>query len=54
MSTTSTVAWISFLVFDMIASWSMRSSGTLATPMFGSLVANGYGAARAPPPVSAL
>ena len=40
--------------FDMSASRSRRSSGTLATPTFGSLVAKAYGAASAPPPVRAL
>ena len=42
--------------FDLLiaASWSTRSSGTLATPMLGSFVAKGYGAASAPPPVRAL
>ena len=39
---------------DIAASRSSRSSGTLATPMLGSFVANGYGAASAPPPVRAL
>ena len=33
---------------------SRRWSGTLATPTLGSLVAKAYGAASAPPPVSAL
>ncbi len=54
MSTTWTAAWTTFLDFDIAARRSSRSSGTLATPMFGSFVANGYGAASAPPPVSAL
>ena len=43
-----------FFDADIVARRSSRSSGTLATPMFGSLVANAYGAASAPPPVSAL
>src|SRR6056297_2647934 len=54
MSTTSTAACTVCFDFDIADSWSSRSSGTLATPMFGSFVANGYGAASAPPPVSAL
>src|SRR6188768_3215545 len=54
MSTTCTEAWTTFFDFDIAARRSRRSSGTLATPMFGSFVANGYGAASAPPPVSAL
>ena len=41
-------------LLDISASRSRRSSGTLATPMLGSLVANAYGAASAPPPVRAL
>ena len=41
MSTTSTWAWIVFFDCDIADSRSSRSSGTLATPMFGSLVANG-------------
>ena len=41
MSTTCTEAWMIVFVFDMTASLSTRSSGTLATPMFGSLVAKG-------------
>ena len=39
---------------DISASRSRRSSGTLATPTLGSVVANAYGAASAPPPASAL
>src|SRR5690606_25447890 len=54
MSTTWTAACTMLRDFDISANRSSRSSGTLATPMLGSLVANGYGAASAPPPVSAL
>src|SRR6188768_2118195 len=54
MSTTCTAACTTFFDFDITARRSRRSSGTLATPMFGSLVANAYGAASAPPPVRAL
>ena len=36
----ATAAWTSVFVFDITASRSTRSSGTLATPMFGSFVAN--------------
>src|SRR4051794_26088349 len=54
MSTTWTAACTSCFDLLIAPSWSTRVSGTLATPMFGSLVANGYGAASAPPPVSAL
>ena len=54
MSTTWTAAWTTLRLFDISASRSRRSSGTLATPMLGSLVANAYGAASAPPPVRAL
>ena len=54
MSTNCTAAWTTFWLLDISASRSSRSSGTLATPTFGSLVANAYGAARAPPPASAL
>ena len=39
MSTTCTAAWTTLRDFDIAASWSRRVSGTLATPMFGSLVA---------------
>ncbi len=39
MSTTSTAAWMVFFDDDIAASRSRRSSGTFATPMFGSLVA---------------
>ena len=54
MSTTWTAACTTLRLRDISASRSRRSSGTLATPMLGSLVANAYGAARAPPPVRAL
>ena len=54
MSTTCTAAWTTLRLLDISASRSRRSSGTLATPMFGSLVAKAYGAASAPPPVRAL
>ena len=43
MSTTWTEACTMFLLLDSSANRSSRSSGTLATPMFGSLVANAYG-----------
>ncbi len=39
MSTTSTAACTTFFDLDITASRSSRSSGTLATPMLGSLVA---------------
>ena len=39
MSTTCTAAWTTLRLLDISASRSRRSSGTLATPMFGSLVA---------------
>ena len=54
MSTTCTAACTTLRLLDISASRSRRSSGTLATPMLGSLVANAYGAASAPPPVRAL
>src|SRR5690349_6433153 len=54
MSMNSQAAWTTFFDFDITASRSSRSSGTLARPTFGSLVANGYGAASAPPPANAL
>ena len=54
MSTTCTAAWTTLRLLDISASRSRRWSGTLATPTFGSLVAKAYGAASAPPPVSAL
>ena len=54
MSTTCTAAWTTLRLFDISASASRRWSGTLATPTLGSLVAKAYGAASAPPPVSAL
>ena len=41
MSTTWIAACTTFCDFDISASRSSRESGTLATPMFGSLVANG-------------
>src|SRR5688572_4629967 len=54
MSMNSQAAWTTFFDFDISASASRRASGTLARPTFGSLVANGYGAASAPPPARAL
>src|SRR4051812_39358316 len=54
MSTTCTAAWTTLRLLDIATRRSRRSSGTLATPMLGSFVAKGYGAARAPPPVRAL
>ena len=48
------VALTTFLLFDIAAKASSRESSTLAMPIFGSLVANGYGAARAFEPVRAL
>ena len=40
MSVNCTAAWTTFLLALMTASWSSRWSGTLATPMLGSVVAN--------------
>src|SRR4051794_17920765 len=54
MSTNCTLAGTTFFDLDISASRSRRRSGTLATPTFGSVVANAYGAASAPPPASAL
>ncbi len=54
MSTNCTLAGTTLRLADMAASASSRLSSTLATPTLGSRVANAYGAARAPPPASAL
>src|SRR5688500_10897980 len=54
MSMNSHAACTTFFDFDITARASRRWSGTFARPTFGSLVANGYGAAGAPPPASAL
>src|SRR3954454_23411646 len=54
MSMNSQAAWTTFFDLDISARASSRGSGTFARPTFGSLVANGYGAASAPPPASAL
>src|SRR5688572_25065581 len=54
MSTNSTIAGTVLALFDIAESRSRRSSGTSATPTFGSTVAKGYAAASALPPDKAL
>ena len=54
MSTNSAVAWTTFRDRLISARRSSRSSGTLAVPMFVSVVENGWAATGASAPVSAL
>ena len=54
MSTNSICSGTRRSIPSVSASRSRRSSGTGTTATFGSTVVNGYSAASAPPPVSAL
>ena len=54
MSMNSVVVGTTLRLALMTASASSRASGTRATPTLGSVVANAYGAASAPPPASEL